>query len=200
MREPIRQDFLSFNPYSRPNYKRIKTLAVVLHWVAGEGKTAQSVKDWFELRKSGKYGYGSTQYAIGTEGEIIQMMDDDEVAWQVGAEKPDPVSGKMYTDYARTKFPGFTNEPKNPNYCTIGMELCHIDWAGRFTDRTLESAAQLTAELLEKYGLTAGDVTTHNEIVGYKDCPRWFVNHPDDLDQFIDRVAQKMRSKSVSNR
>jgi len=38
-------------------------------------------------------------------------------------------------------------------------------------------------------------VTTHHNIVGYKDCPRLFVRHPEEFQLFIERVRTYYREE-----
>lgn len=46
--------------------------------------------------------------------------------------------------------------------------------------KTLDSAAKLTAQLCSQYNLGIDDLWTHQGIVGWKDCPRWYNTHPED--------------------
>ncbi len=190
----MKNDFLTINEYSRPGKKRTITSAIVLHWTANPGASAKANRDFFEARKDGRSGYGSANYIIDTDGAIICAIPDDEVSYHCGSSAPDPASGKIYTDYARDKFGRFASKYSSPNNCTIGIELCPIDAAGNFTEKTLNAAAGLCAELCKKYGLTAGDITTHYAVVGWKSCPLYFVEHPDELERFKNDVKKIMEA------
>jgi N-acetylmuramoyl-L-alanine amidase len=194
----IKEDFLTPSQYTRPGYKRAETLGVVLHWVAGRKKqTAKNIKDYFEsLRKGPKYV--STQYVIGWQGEILRLMPDDERAYHVGhAGIVDPVSGKYYTDYARSAFGFYATNPKfSPSYCTIGIELCHSEDTGQFTKETLTSAKELCVYLFQKYKLDPRyHLTTHEGIVGWKYCPLWFHKHPEDFVDFNNGLTMALRGE-----
>jgi N-acetylmuramoyl-L-alanine amidase len=199
----IKNDFLSMNPYSRRGEIRKETLGIVIHWPQSAGSTAKVVRDYFESLKdqpalidgpddtqipNPKLTWGSTQYTVGLEGEIIRMMGDDEVAFQVGADEPDPKSGKIYTDFTRKHFINYSTNPNNPNYCCVGIEVCHPDWTGEFTESSLLSAAKLSAMLIRKYKLGIENVCRHWDIVGNKECPLYYVVNEISWTSFLNTV------------
>ena len=144
-------------------------------------------------------GYGSAHYIIGQDGEIIQAIPNNEIAYHCGTDKEDPESGQIYTTYARKKFGHYAVhfQTTSPNFCTIGVELCPTDNDGHFTERTINAAVELCAYLCNKHGLTADDITTHHEIVGWKDCPRLWTNQPELLDAFRKSVADALLRQGV---
>jgi len=187
----IIHDFLTVNEYSRPGKKLREVLAVVMHWTANPQANAKQNRDFFDARKTGAGGYGSAHYIIDQSGLIIAAVPEWEVAYHTGSSKPDPISGKIYTDEARRRFGRYASTTSSPNNCTIGVELCPTDDAGNFTPATLQAAEELAAEICARYGLKADDITTHHNLVGWKDCPRLWTNHPELLDEF--RLAVKER-------
>lgn len=180
----IIHDFLTENEYSRPGKKLQKVLAVVIHWTANPGATAKQNRDFFENKKTGMSGYASAHYIIDQNGIIVAAVPENEVAYHCGSSKKDPASGKVYTDEARQRFGRYASESSSPNFCTIGVELCPKDAAGNFTDATINSAIELCADICKRYGLTAQAITTHHDIVGWKDCPRLWTKRPELLDAF----------------
>ena len=72
------------------------------------------------------------------------------------------------------------------------MEMCTLNSDGEFTQATEDTAVLLSALLMKEYGLSNvhTQLTTHHDIVGWKDCPRWFVNHPEELEAFRGRVQE----------
>jgi len=178
----IEEQLLTPNQWSRPGIPIRKVKAVVIHWVENKLQPASGVWRYFEDRKKGKTAYGSTHYIVGLDGEIIQAIPEKEVSYNCGHE--------TYTGYKRHVFGEL-----NPNYNTIAMELCHVDWDGTFSQETISSAAALTADILHRHSLTPLDVTTHHNIVGYKDCPRLFVRHPEEFQLFIERVRTYYREE-----
>lgn len=196
----IKQDFIPINMYSRPGVPRKTTLAVVWHWVANPGTSAKMNRNYFAglatPTNPAKPIYASSQFIIGLDGEIIQTMPIDEVAYHAGTSQIDPESGRLYTDKARAILGPTYCGNLTPNYATIGIELCHKDWMGEFNNKTLDAVIDLTAHLFKQYNNTLIDpkkqVMLHQEIVGYKKCPLWFCEHPDQFEYAKERVRQKL--------
>lgn len=187
----IVQDFLTLNKFSRPGLKRPKTAGLVVHWVNNPGTSAQFNRDFFQSLKSGLQGtsgdwYASTQYIIGIDGEAIQTMPASEVAYHVGS--------RTYTKPAKEVFGQYTEYPYSPNYITIGVELCHPDSTGKFTLDTLDSATELFTNLCYTYHLSGNDIYRHFDITGKK-CPKYFVDNPEEFEEFKQEVEKEMKSK-----
>lgn len=187
----ITERLLTLNEYSRPGTKRHETLALVMHWTANPHADAQANVRYFENRKAGTAGYGSAHYVIGQEGIVIRCIPEDEVAYHCGTSQKDPASLKLYTDLARRLFGDYCFKSTSPNFCTIGVELCPVDSAGRFSDDTLEAAVDLAADIMLRYRLGSERLITHHDVVGWKDCPRLWVNHPELFNAFKLQVASK---------
>lgn len=182
----ILQELLTPNEYSRPQTRIRETLAVVMHWTANPDAGARGNRNFFESRKTGMGGFGSAHYIIGQDGDTIQCIPEDEVAYHCGTSRTDPASGQVYTDWARRKLGHYAVHwrTESPNFCTVGIELCPTDYDGHFTDATIKSAVELCADILKRHSLTADDITTHHDIVGWKDCPRLWTRQPELLDAF----------------
>lgn len=166
--------------YSRPQTPLKEILAIVIHWTANPYASAKNNRDYFEAKKTGMGGYGSAHYIIGLGGEIIQCIPETEIAYHCGTNQKDPASGQLYTDYARQKFKHYAVHWRttSPNFCTIGIELCPTDYDGHFTDETIKAAVELCADICKRHNLAADDITTHHDIVGWKDCPRLWTKQP----------------------
>ena len=180
----IDDNLLTINEYSRSGKKLKEVLAIVLHYTANSGASALANRNYFESRKLGKDGYGSAHYIVGLNGEVIRCVPDDEVAFHCGTSKLDPKSGKIYTDYAREKFGDYCLPTSSPNNCTIGIEMCNIDDNGHFSIETWQSTEQLVVKLLSDNNLKIENITTHEQIVGWKTCPLLFHNHPEEFERF----------------
>ena len=148
---------------------------IVIHGTACPRATAKNVRDYFDRLADEKKRYASAQYIVGIGGEVIECMPANEVAYHCGS--------KTYTD-AKKIYLG----RGNPNYCTIGIELCHSKHDGKFTKETLDAAGKLVRYLRAIFGIgTRGKkVWQHKEVVGWKDCPVYFVNNPDEWNEFLD--------------
>jgi len=178
----IIEKYITPNKYSRPQVHLESVKAIVIHWLASPRGTGEGVYNWFEERKNGKNGYGSAHFMIEMDGDIYQYIPQREMAYHVGSE--------TYTHYGLSL-------SEYPNDCTIGVELSHLDWEGAFTQETWNSAVKLTAALIQEYNLTVEDVTTHNAIVGWKDCPRWFCAYPEEFVRFKKDVAEMIKYGNI---
>jgi len=164
----IIKDFLTFNPYSRPGTKIKKIKGLVVHWVANKNTTALQNRNFFESRKNQKKEYGSAHYIIDPNGDIIQCVPDNEIAYHVGA--------LIYTEKARLELGYY------PNNCTIGVECCHIDDAGNMTTFTYQALIELLHELMQKYELNSSNLYRHYDITE-KLCHKWFVENPNEWEK-----------------
>jgi len=195
----IIQRLLTPNKWSRPQRRIKEVLGIVMHWTANPKANAEQNRNYFDSRKHGNDGYGSAHYIIGQNGVVIQCIPIEEIAYHCGSSQKDPTSNKFYTDYARKKFKHYAEswQTNSPNYCTVGIELCPTDYEGHFTDATINSAVALCASLCKHFNLKADDITTHHAIVGWKDCPRLWVRHPELLDAFRASVLDYMARSKV---
>ena len=189
----IIHDFLTKNEYSRPGKKLQKVLAIVIHWTANPSANAKENRDFFENKKTGMSGYGSAHYIIDQSGVIIAAVPENEVAYHCGSDKADPASGRIYTDEARRRFGKYASVNNSPNNCTIGVELCPKDAAGNFTDETINAAVELCADICRRYNLPAQAVTTHHDVVGWKNCPKLWTEKPQLLTAFQFTVDDKIQ-------
>ena len=157
----IDEQLLSINPYSRPG-KSIRRLDyIVIHYLANPKTTAQENRDYFESLKELRNESMSANYVVGLDGEVIHCIPDDEIAY----------ASNRANDYS------------------ISIENCHKDDTGRFTTKTYNSLVELTAYLAEQYSIDRDHVIRHYDVTG-KDCPKYFVDHPDRWEKFLDDVFE----------
>ncbi len=178
----INEDFLTVNKFSRPFKKLIGVNGIVIHWTGNPGTTAKNNRNYFESLKDQdgvikNPTYASAHFVIGIEGEIIQCLPEDEMAYHVGAQKYMNDIQQRLSDY--------------PNNCTIGIECCVIDNEGTMTDSTYSSLLELTRELLQKNSLTINDIYLHFDITG-KACHRWFWRNPKEWSYFKLKVGNEL--------
>lgn len=152
----IEEDFLTVNDYSRPGTKLDAVNGVVVHYVGNPGTTARQNHSYFQNLSSTGETYASSHFLIGLEGEIIQNVPLDEVAY---------CSSQRNSD-------------------TISVECCHPDSGGAFTQETYDSLVRLVRWLMEYYELDAGQVIRHYDVTG-KECPLYYVRHPGDWESFL---------------
>ena len=155
--------FLEVNPYSRPGTALGKVNNIVVHWVGNPGSSADGNREYFANLKDKERIGVSSHFIIGLDGEILYIVPNNEVA--------------------------YCNYPRNDD--TISIENCHPDWDGQFNSKTYNSLIKLCAYLCEQYGLTADALIRHHDVSG-KDCPRYYVNHPDAWNQLKEDVRAYM--------
>lgn len=161
MAEIITKKYLSIRPNSRPGTKLWSVSNIVVHYVANPGTSAAQNWSYFENQTDRSV---SAHFIIGLDGEILQLMPLDEVAWAVGS-----TSG---------------------NFTSISIECCHPDSSGKFTDATYKSLIRLVSWLCNTFGLDRTDVKMHYDYTG-KPCPVYFVNHPEEWEKFKDSLVLK---------
>ena len=98
----------------------------------------------------------------------MQFAVADRAVWHAG--------GQSYTQWALNEYPEWTTDQAGhtPNWAFIGVELCHQDYTGRFTEKTLKSASWLALKLISEYNLKSSDMVRHYDLTG-KDCPKYWV-------------------------
>ena len=164
----IQQNFLEVNDYSRVGWKLTDINDIVIHWVANPGTSAEDNREYFaslpypSANPNGTKA--SSQFIVGLEGEILQCMPLNEMAYAV-------------------------KDKRNPD--TISIEVCHPDWDGQFNDVTYASVVKLTSWLLQQFHLDTTHILRHYDITG-KDCPKYYVNNQDAWEQFKLDVGQYM--------
>lgn len=185
----ITKRLLPVNMFSRPGKKLVSIKGIVVHWTGNPDLDAEGHARYFKSLADqdphdDKFDrYAGAHYFIGTAGDIIQLIPDNEVAYHVGA--------KSYNEATLDKF-----NTTYPNNCLIGIELCHPDWSGEFTEETWNSAMMLIGYLLEEYDLTLSDVVRHYDVTG-KLCPKWFVDDEKAYEKFRDDLNFVLYESSV---
>lgn len=146
----IVEDFLTPNEYSRPGEPLPEVTEIFVHYTANAGTSAAQNRSYFEnLGITGETS-ASAHFVIGYEGEIIQCIPLDEIAYAV----------------------------KEHNYNSISIECCYLDEDGRFTDATYQSLLKLLGWLMKEYNLGPSAIQRHYDTCG-KLCPKYYVEHED---------------------
>ena len=173
----IHKDFLTLNRYSRPGKKRNGVKAIEVHWVANPRTSAKFNRDYFELRKGGKLSFGSTHYIVDLDGDIVQLIPEEEIAYSSGA-----------SSYKPGVIAFFGNPPyKN----TISIECTHVNGKGEMPSMTYSALIALCTYLCKKYGLQASDLVLHYDLTG-KICHKWFVDNPEEWIRFREAVRVEL--------
>ncbi len=155
VRPELDVQLLDVNKYSRPGIAMEEVNAIVIHYTANPGTTAQQNRNYFQNLSTSKTTYASSHFIIGLEGEIIQCIPCNEIAYA----------------------------SNDRNYDTIAIECCIKDETGEFNSQTYSSLVWLTAWLMGRYSLSSEDVIRHYDITG-KNCPKYFVENETKWDEF----------------
>lgn len=164
----IMEMFLTPNEYSRPQTQLKKVKSVVVHYTANPGTSAEANRNYFENLKKNQTTSVSSHFVIGLEGEIIQCIPLDEIAYA-------------------------SNER---NIDTISIECCHPDETGKFTEKTYQSLIKLVAWVCCEYNLDKKDIIRHYDVSGKK-CPLYFVEHEDAWNTFQDDVMKYIKENAM---
>jgi N-acetyl-anhydromuramyl-L-alanine amidase AmpD len=150
-----------WNPAASCNYTLGRTMAVThvtIH--TAEGSYAGTIS-WFQNCSA----QVSAHYVVGREGQVLQMVHDQDVAWHAGrsAMRPELPDGDP------------KKEP-NVNAFSIGIELVGTHDSG-FTDKQLATLYSLLEVLVTRYRITPERVVGHCQIApGRKTDPDGY-NH-----------------------
>lgn len=165
----IEEDLLPVNEYSRPGTGLFEVNAIVVHYTANPGTTAKQNRDYFAGLAETHQTSVSSHFIIGLEGEIIQCVPCDEIAYASNERNKD----------------------------SVAIECCIEDDTGRFNSETYDALVELTAWLMGRYELGTADVIRHYDVTG-KNCPKYFVKNAaawrafkDDLITYIEENGQE---------
>lgn len=162
----ISVQLLDVNDYSRPGTEMDPVAGIVIHYTANPGSTAQQNRDYFNSLQDGHGASVSSHFIVGLDGEIVQCIPTQEVAYA-------------------------SNER---NHDTISIECCHPDSTGKFNQQTYVSMVRLTAFLCAKYDLDAEAVIRHYDVTE-KNCPKYFVEHEEAWQLFRADVDAALKNK-----
>jgi len=169
----VTRDFLTVNEWSRPGEALEKVNGVVLHYVGNPGTSAQANRNYFESLSSGELEtYASSHFIVGLEGEVVQCVPLNEIAYASNTRNGD----------------------------TISVEVCHPDEAGEYSPVTYARVVELTAWLCREFRLDPEeDVIRHYDVTG-KRCPLYYVEHPEAWDALRDDIAAEAAAQEAAER
>ena len=144
---------------------------IILHYV-GAVSTAKNNADYFYSTFRG----ASAHYFVD-EKEIWQVVEDNDSAWAIGADK-------YYTG------------ARNTNSISIEM-CCYKNSKGKLDikEEVVNKAIELTKELMKKYDIDTNHVIRHY-VATSKVCPAPFVNDESRWQDFKEKLGQKDTSNS----
>lgn len=158
-RPEMEENFLTPNEYSRPGEALSTVKNVFVHYTANPGTSAAQNRNYFEQQKDSHENSVSAHFVIGCEGEIIQCVPLNEIAYAVAGR----------------------------NYDSVSIECCHKTEDGSFTRETYDSLIGLLAWLTDVYDLDSEDILRHYDSNG-KLCPLYYTEHPEAWEQLKEDV------------
>ena len=158
----VKKMIIRQSDYTYDGEKLAEVKFITVHYVANPGSSAMANRNYFNGLADGHGVSASAHFIIGLDGEIIQCVPLGCVSW---------ANGNMES-----------------NRRSITIECCHPTDDGHFNEATLESLKKLVSWLCEKYGVSRDGIIRHYDVTG-KDCPRYFVAHPDEWEAFKDSVV-----------
>lgn len=164
-----RVELLDYNEYSRPGDALPVVNGIVIHYTANPGTTAEQNRNYFQGLKDSGETYASSHFVIGIEGEIVQCIPCNEIA--------------------------YASNDRNSD--TIAIECCIPDESGRFTDATYQSLVHLTTWLMGRYDLVPEDVIRHYDVTG-KACPKYYVEHEEEWLQFKENLLTYIEANGIA--
>lgn len=169
MRVIDRAIFIEANPANFYNDTRPSSAIryIVVHYTGNSGDTARNNALYFHEAKVGS----SAHYFVSGK-DIYQSVKDYHAAWAVGL-------GSRTEPYF--KWPSMWKKITNNN--SISVEICGYPNGLEGDATTKDTAAQLVADLMDKYHLDMNCVYRHYDVTG-KVCPAWAVNTPEKWEQF----------------
>ena len=171
----ITVELLPLNEFSRPGTPLEEVNGIVIHYVGNPGTTAAQNHSFFtNLAQTGET-YASSHFLVGLDGEVLQNVPLNEVA--------------------------YCSNQRNDD--TISIECCHPDETGKFYDSTYQTLVNLCAYLCVEFDLKPDDVIRHYDVTG-KICPKYFVDYPEkwedfhkDVKKVIKILTRKVRLQNI---
>ena len=164
-------DLLDFSKYSRPGIALEEVNGVVVHYTANPGSDAVDNRNYFNNLEESNKGrdkprYASAHFVIGLDGTILQCI---------------PLSEMAYASNDR-------------NSDTVAIECCHPKKNGKFNQETYDALLDTLVYLCIRFDLDPKqDVIRHYDVTG-KNCPKYYVEHPDKWDELREDLASQIET------
>lgn len=164
----VSQQLTRFNFTNADNINRIKY--IVVHYVGATGG-AKNNADFY----GAAYRGASAHYFVGFQGEIVQVVSDDDIAWHCGTKN------------------GYKH-PHCRNSNSVGIEMCVHNRNGSvsrtdknagwyFDPETIKATQRLVRVLMKQYNVPIENVVRHYDVTG-KMCPAPYCNGQLDWAEF----------------
>lgn len=154
--------------YTRASRKLSDIAYIAVHYTGNLGDTAKNNADYFAR---GVVTPPASAHYFVDETEVWQSVPDDHAAWHVGA-------SKYY-------------HPACRNANSIGVEICMQDKQGRLRQASIDRAAALVRELMQRYSIPIERVVRHYDVT-HKLCPAPMVSDPALWESFRAKLTEEV--------
>ncbi len=178
----VKEMLITPNKWSRPQTKIGKIKNIVVHWVGNAGSTAENNAKYFNSLKDGRGTYASSHYIIGNDGVVVRCVPENEVAYHASS----------------------------ANNYSIGIEVCHPDGTGKYTEAAYKALIELLVDLCTRYKLEPTQAIIRHYDVNGKDCPRYYVKNAEawkklrqdvvdamSKDEELERAVKMLQEKGI---
>lgn len=162
-------NLIDINEYSRPGTALSRINGIVVHYTANPGTTAEQNRSYFQNLKDTGETYASSHFVIGIDGEIVQCVPCNEIAYASNERNED----------------------------TISIECCIPDETGEFSDATYQSLVKLVTWLMGRYDLGTDDVIRHYDVTGKK-CPKYYVENETEWFRFKEDLLSYIERNGIA--
>ena len=160
----VKEMLITPNKWSRPHTKIGKIKNIVVHWVGNAGSTAENNAKYFNSLKDGRGTYASSHYIVGNDGVVVRCVPENEVAYHASS----------------------------ANSYSIGIEVCHPDSTGKYTEAAYKALIELLVDLCTRYKLEPTQaIIRHYDVTG-KVCPKYYVENEKAWKQLKQDVVEAM--------
>lgn len=175
------EKFMKINRYGRPGTKRRRTTKIAFHFTGQHDVSAKNTVNYFSnvvangYRVNGRYIYASSHLVVGLQGELYHIVPFNEIAYTTNS----------------------------ANAYSIGVECATTGADDHYTDEEYKTMVKTGAWLAQSYGLDPRkDFIRHYDVTG-KICPRYFVNHKSQWEQFkldcYNYMIGKLKESNIRN-
>lgn len=175
------EKFMKINRYGRPGTKRRRTTKIAFHFTGQHDVSAKNTVSYFSnvvangYRVNGRYIYASSHLVIGLQGELYHIVPFNEIAYTTNS----------------------------ANAYSIGVECATTGADDHYTDEEYKTMVKTGAWLAQTYKLDPRvDFIRHYDVTG-KVCPRYFVNHKSQWEQFkldcYNYMIGKLKEENIRN-
>jgi N-acetylmuramoyl-L-alanine amidase CwlA len=164
--------YIKPNKWTRPEAKRTKTRYIDIHDPGG----TLDIENLWQFINNRQGSYGSYNTLIGHNGDIWELMPNNEISYSNGH-----LSG--LTKFAKQRFPALSARGKQ-NIESFGVCMCRVDSVGNMTDATWDAAVWYLRMKLDMWKLQPSDIIPHFHITHGKIDPLLFSRNSSELERF----------------